>query len=204
MRVAFAAIAGLVLLGAGLFGYRAAGVFRTQYRDFFPARGSIALPPQRSGAHISALSYDLADGTRIAGWSLPTRNGAVVVFVHGSPGDRRGFVPLAEALHRSGYGVLLLDMPGHGERGGAAGWGRQSRQAVQRAVDVALQQPGARDVALFGYSMGSCIAALIAAQERRVGALILLAPYTDLADQLRYQYRHRIPLISEFAVLAAR
>jgi uncharacterized protein len=204
MRISVLAIATLVLLAAAAFAYRAASVFRNQYRDFYPAREVMALPRDAAASRLQAVAFELDEGTRITGWSLPSRNGALVVFVHGSPGDRRGFLPLADTLHRSGYGALLLDMPGHGESGGDADWGERTRRAVQRAVDMAFRQPGVRHVALFGYSMGSCIAALVAAKEGRVGALVLLAPYTELADQLRYQYRHRVPLISEFAVLAAR
>jgi pimeloyl-ACP methyl ester carboxylesterase len=204
MRIAVSAIAALALVGAGLFAYRAASAFRAQYRDFYPVRGTVVIPASPIGRELQPVSFELDDGSRIAGWSLPPRNGTVVLFIHGSPGDRSGFVPLAETLHRAGYGTLLLDMPGHGESGGEANWGARTRQAVRHAVAMTLQQPSARRVALFGYSMGSCIAAQVAAEEQRVGALILLAPFTELADQLRYQYRRRIPLVSEFAVLAAR
>jgi uncharacterized protein len=204
LRAAALAVAALVLLAAGVFAYRAAAVFRAQYGDFHPMREAFGIPREPIGARLGMVSFPLDDGARVAGWSLPSRNGVVVVFLHGSPGDRRGFVPVAETLHRAGYGALLLDLPGHGESGGDANWGTSSRIAVRRAIDVALQQPDARHVAVFGYSMGSCIAALVAVEDKRVGALVLLAPFTDLADQLRYQYRLRIPLVSEFAVLAAR
>jgi pimeloyl-ACP methyl ester carboxylesterase len=204
MRIAISAIAALTLLGAGLFAYRAATAFRAQYRDFYPARGTVGVPSGAIGRELRAVSFELDDGTRIAGWALPPRNGTVILFIHGSPGDRSGLLSLAETLHRSGYGALLLDMPGHGESGGEANWGPGTRLAVQRGIGLALQQPSARQVAIFGYSMGSCIAALVAAQDQRVGALVLLAPYTALADQLRYQYRRRLPFVGEFAVLAAR
>jgi uncharacterized protein len=193
MRIALLAVALVVVTGSALFAYRAAVVFQRQYRDFHPTRAPMAAP-------LPSVAFALADGTRIAGWSLPSRNGVVVIFIHGSPGDRRGFLPLAESLHRAGYGALLLDMPGHGESGGEANWDERTREAVSAAI---AQANGAR-VALFGYSMGSFIAAQVAANDRRVGALVLLAPFTELADQLRYQYRSRVPLVSEFAVLAAR
>ena len=203
-RVAvFGAVVG-TLLAAALFSQRAVLVFRNQYRDFSPPPASLPVPSRLSQSGMLPVVFNLNDGATIAGWSLPSHNGAVVIFVHGSPGDRSGFLPVAESLHRAGYGALLLDMPGHGESGGEANWGAQTRLAVERSVDAALQEPAARHVALFGYSMGSFIAAHVAAKDARVGALILLAPFTELAGQLRYQYRSRVPLVSEFAVLAAR
>lgn len=203
-RAATFGAAAAILLAAALFSHRAILVFRMQYDDFYPPRLSLPVPPRLAQSGMRPVAFTLDDGAAIAGWSLPSRNRAVVIFVHGSPGERSGFLPVAESLYRGGYGALLLDMPGHGESGGEANWGAQTRVAVERSVDVALQELGAREVALFGYSMGSFIAAHVAAKDTRVGALILLAPFTELADQLRYQYRTRVPFVSEFAVLATR
>ena len=52
-----------------------------------------------------------------------SNNGAIIIFLHGSPGNRNQLLPVAMALNEHGYGVLLVDMPGHGESGGRADWG---------------------------------------------------------------------------------
>jgi pimeloyl-ACP methyl ester carboxylesterase len=135
---------------------------------------------------------------------MPSRNGAVVVFLHGSPGDRSGFLPLLKGLSASGYGAILLDMPGHGESGGRADWGTSSQLAVEAAIDLALKDSGVSRIALFGYSMGGCVAAQVAMRDKRVTALVLLSTFTNLADALRHEYRSRVPMLEEFAVFAAR
>lgn len=200
LRLLLPGAAFLAAMGVALVTYRAALVFWKQYRDFHPS-------PERIGDPRSApagVSYRLRDGTEVKGWTFASANGAAVVFVHGSPGDRRSLLPLAESLRRSGYGSVLIDVPGHGESSGAATWDGNALEAVQQALALARRQPGVRHAALVGYSMGSNIAARVAVREPGVQALVLLAPFTDLAAQLRYQFRYRLSFVSEAAVLAAR
>jgi uncharacterized protein len=128
----------------------------------------------------------------------------VIIVVHGTKANRNQLLPVALALNVHGYGALLLDMPGHGESGGAADWGISSQLAVERAIDLALKEDGVRHIVLFGFSMGACIAAQVAAQNDRVNALVLLAAYTNLADELRYNFQSRVPFFSDLSVLATR
>jgi uncharacterized protein len=68
------------------------------------------------------VSLTTSDGLRLAGWYVPSRNGAAVIAFPG----RKGVVAHARMLVRHGYGVLLLDRRGEGESEGdynARGWG---------------------------------------------------------------------------------
>lgn len=65
------------------------------------------------------LTLRTSDGIKLAASWVPTRNGAAVVLVHGSGGDRGGGIASrAGMLARHGYGVLLYDARGSGESGG--------------------------------------------------------------------------------------
>src|SRR5262249_10254045 len=55
------------------------------------------------------VSFRSADGVRLAGWYVPSRNGAAIVLVHGGGGSRDGLKLHAAMLARHGYGVLLYD-----------------------------------------------------------------------------------------------
>ena len=68
------------------------------------------------------VSLTTSDGLRLAGWYVPSRNGAAVIAFPG----RSGPVRHARMLVRHGYGVLLLDRRGEGASEGdfnARGWG---------------------------------------------------------------------------------
>ena len=45
----------------------------------------------------------------LSGWYVPSRNGAVVILLHGYGNNRAQMWPRAEPLARAGYGVLLYD-----------------------------------------------------------------------------------------------
>jgi uncharacterized protein len=68
------------------------------------------------------VGFTTADGLRLAGWYVPSRNRAAVIVFPG----RSGTVRHARLLARHGYGVLLFDRRGEGESEGDInlyGWG---------------------------------------------------------------------------------
>jgi dipeptidyl aminopeptidase/acylaminoacyl peptidase len=138
------------------------------------------------------VAFKTSDGVEIRGWYVPSRNGATVVFGHGLGENRVRFVPDAEFLARHGYGSLLFDWRANGESGGdVATWGDLEQRDLTAAVDFALVQPdvdGAR-LAAAGFSIGASTVAMVAANDTRIRAVILMAVWTSLEDELDYKFR---------------
>ena len=83
------------------------------------------------GAPYRTVTLRTADGLDLAGWYVPSRNGAAVI----SFPTRSGKPAQARMLIRHGYGVLLLDMRGYDGSDGspnALGWG------ATRDIDAAV------------------------------------------------------------------
>jgi fermentation-respiration switch protein FrsA (DUF1100 family) len=79
-----------------------------------------------------------SDGLALAGWYVPSRNGAAVLVVP----RRTGTLDHARMPVRRGFGVLLVDMRGQGESEGdpnALGWG--SNRDVDAAVAYLRARP---------------------------------------------------------------
>lgn len=95
------------------------------------------VPEAALGVSYEDVSFTTADGLRLEGWYVPSRNGAnVIVF----PG-RKGPQAPARMLARHGYGVLLFDRRGEGASEGdpnALGW------AGTRDLDAAISYLQAR------------------------------------------------------------
>jgi alpha-beta hydrolase superfamily lysophospholipase len=146
--------------------------------------------PTAPFADLRDAAFASQDGTSIRGWWVPPRNGAAVILCHGSGADRAQLLPEARILGTHGYGVLLFDLPGHGESGGRVVYGAPERQALTAAIDFVSAQPGvdARRIGVLGFSMGGAIAVQVAATDSRVRGLVLEGTYADANELFPYQY----------------
>jgi dienelactone hydrolase len=117
----------------------------------FPGRQPSGPPPQ--GYEEATLTT--ADGVALQGWYLPPQNGAVIILLHGAGGNRASVQPYADMLARHGYGVLALDLRGHGDSAGNTnrlGW--QGTPDVGAAVAFLQEQEGVEAIGGLGLSMG--------------------------------------------------
>jgi pimeloyl-ACP methyl ester carboxylesterase len=122
--------------------------------------------PTRSvvGAHTLGIpgarnvSFRARDGVLLAGWYVPSRNGATVILLHGSHGSRMDTLSHLRMLTTFGYGILAYDARGHGRSAGqsnALGW--RGTEDVAGAVSFLDRQRGvdSHRIAALGLSMGA-------------------------------------------------
>ena len=97
----------------------------------YPAHRLVGPPPRELQA--SAVDFYTSAGGRVSGWILPgkPKRGAVLL-LHGVRGDRREMVDRAKFLSKLGYGILLVDLPAHGESSGDRITTERSRQRGSR------------------------------------------------------------------------
>ncbi len=120
-------------------------------------RPGLAATPEDAGLTVQTVSIPTEDGARLAGWYVPSTNGAAVVLLHGAGSTRSNVLDEAAVLADAGFGVLMVDARGHGESGGRAmdfGW--YGEDDVAAAVDVLVAQPDVEPdrIGAVGLSMG--------------------------------------------------
>ena len=96
------------------------------------------VPAPALGTSYEEVAFTTADGLRLEGWYVPSRNGATVIVFPG----RKGPQAPARMLASHGYGVLLFDRRGEGASEGdpnALGW------AGTRDLEAAVSYLRARD-----------------------------------------------------------
>lgn len=161
-----AVYAALVL--AGCLGYRA--LLYPAPRDGGPAR--------EPGAEL--LSLRAADGVEVQALLWPAPPGApTVVHFHGNGETLRTVAEIGPALRRRGVGVLLVEYRGYGNAAGAPTEEGLYLDAAAALDALAARGAPAERVALWGTSLGSGVAAEMAARGR-CGALVLVTPYTSI------------------------
>jgi dienelactone hydrolase len=164
LLMAPASLVGLLLIVAPL-GF---GVFVTHV----PRR---AIEPQELGAAYEDVSFETDDGLTLHGWYVPSQNGAAVAVVHGSGGSRMSGTQHARMLVRSGYGVLVFDVRGHGESDGATnalGWGAHPDLAAAAAYLAGRADVEPGRVGVLGLSMGAELAIESAAHSDGFSAVV--------------------------------
>lgn len=145
-----------------------------------PSRNAVA------GIAVEDVSFGDTNGRQLHAWYHPGTKGHVVL-VHGFGENRAQLGPEMRFLAAAGWGFFAYDAPGHGESDGRASWADARDQAAFRAaVDTLLVRPGVDParVAALGFSVGGATVALAAADDLRIGAVIVEAAFPTLYDEM--------------------
>ena len=155
---------------------------------YYPMRG-LEATPARHGWRFEDVRLTAADGIRLHGWLVPANedSGAIhprltVLLLHGNAGNISHRLDKLAILRDLGVDVLILDYRGYGESEGRpdeAGTYRDARAGYQHLVRTRGLDP--RAIVLFGESLGSSVAAHLAA-EAEVGGVVLEESFTSLAE----------------------
>jgi pimeloyl-ACP methyl ester carboxylesterase len=185
------------LAAALLLAFSGRAAYSELHSDFFAPRQPVPELSLVNLADARAIEFrtPLAD---IRGWYAPTKNGAAIVLVHGTGGNRMGTLTEARILAQAGYGVLLFDWPGCGESTGNTTWGAGDRAALEAALDFAEKQEHVLSggLGVFGFSMGTLVATQVAATDQRVRALFITGAFGDPDRALSFQFS-RLGLLTE-------
>ena len=108
------------------------------------------VPEAALGKSYEDVSFTTADGLRLEGWYVPSRNGANVIVFPGRKGPQKA----ARMLARHGYGVLLFDRRGEGASEGdpnALGWA--GTRDLDAAISYLQARPGVDDDRIGGLGL---------------------------------------------------
>ncbi|MEQ8193248.1 MAG: alpha/beta hydrolase [Rhodospirillales bacterium] len=181
-----------LLIIVGLYIACAAGLY-------FFQRHLMYLPhadrPDRAMAGLTDMrevSLQTADGLALLAWYREARaNKPTVVFFHGNAGHIGHRGGKARILLDAGLGLLLVEYRGYGGnpgRPGEAGLYQDGRAALSFLAASGLR---GRQMVLYGESLGTAVAVRLAGERSEsdpIGALVLEAPFTSIADVAAHHY----------------
>lgn len=126
-----------------------------------------------TGARLSALHL-----------RLPNPKG-VVFFLHGNGGSLENWFVNPEFYRRANYDLFMVDYRGYGKSTGQIESEAQLRADVYAAWATVAPQYAGRKVVVYGRSLGSGLAAGLAAElgkaQRHPDLTVLVSPYTSMA-----------------------
>ena len=160
-----AGLAALTVVGAYLLVVPVAMAILATHRP----RADVA--PADLGRPYEQVTVRTSDGLRLAGWYVPSRNGAAVI----SYPTRAGKLPQARMLVRHGYGVLLLDARGYdGSQGDPNMFGWDNGKDIDAAVAWLQRQPDVKGgrIGGIGFSVGGEMMLQAAAEDTGLRAVV--------------------------------
>ena len=197
----------LLLVAAIGVGVPAAAWFAQERLIFYPQpmAGISHLPP-----HARSLALTAADGTRLAGFEIPgSETPAPVVLYFGGNAEEISWT-LADKRWPGTWTIAGLNYRGYGGSEGKPGEKDLVADALVLFDTIAARDDvDARRIVVVGRSLGTGVAAQVAAQ-RPVAAAILISPYDSLAEVARIHYpwlpvdlllRHRFDVLKAIATV---
>lgn len=133
------------------------------------------------------ISLKTSDNVTLSSWYAPSKNGAVIILIHGSTSSRDSIRKHAEMLVENEFGVLAFDMRGHGEStgDGATAYNWNGTQDVKAAVDYLLTQDDVKHIGGLGLSLGGEVLLGAVSSNKEIKAVVSDgASYRTIDDYL--------------------
>jgi len=140
------------------------------YAETSPTPSNVEIPTDL-GFEVEEVTFKSEDEVTIAGWFVPSQNGAMIILLHGYGGNRMGMIWHAQQLVNVGYGILMYDERASGESTGAyRSYGWEDTRDVKAAIQYIEVREQNANIGIAGCSTGASIAVYSAALFPEIGA----------------------------------
>ncbi len=160
------------LAGAIAAGYLVVPYVRANALAHPPRTRASGLTPSDFELPFLDISFRNRNKQMLRAWYIPSKNRAAVIVAHGLGGNRGNVTAQAAILAARGYGVLLVDLTGHGDSEGDAI--TFAGEDIEAAV-IYLQSRDEIDrqrIGVFGMSLGAMVALQAAANTKDIKAVV--------------------------------
>lgn len=143
------------------------------------------------------IHFSTADGLALEGRYFAGTRPAVIVLSHGYGDTQEQVLPIAHFLHDAGYSVLTYNMRARGNSGGAATslGAREQNDLVSAVSYLTIGHPEvAKEVGVWGVSLGGAVSILAAAQDQRIKAVVDDSGFSDAPEVISSAFTHFIGL----------
>lgn len=147
------------------------------------------------GPPSASLSVWIIDPTTIPREIRDAAPSGTILVLHGIQNQKTSMLSAAKSFAANGYRAVLVDSRAHGRSSGQwVTYGAiESRDLVQLLDALQQQQLLVKPVGAFGVSLGGASAILLAGTDSRVRAVVAVAPFTTMHDEVFHYARQFFP-----------
>lgn len=181
----------LLAAAAGIYGALVLLLFVMQRQMIFLPDRTPARPADWGVAEMVTVALETADGLTLNAWYRAAEPGRpTLVWLHGNGGHLGYRGPKYRPWLDGGHGLLAVSWRGYGGNPGKPS--EAGLYADGRAALAWLAGQGAERIVLYGESLGSGVATLLAAERAAAGdpvaGVVLESPFTSMAAAAAYHY----------------
>ena len=125
------------------------------------------------------------EGLKLAGWFVPSQNGAVIMMQHGYKSTRKELLNEAEMMYRHGYGILLTTVRAHDHsEGDVITFGMNEVNDLEAWYQYLITRNDidSNQIGILGNSFGGMLAIQYAAQNENIRAVVANCAFSSLND----------------------
>ena len=133
------------------------------------------------------------DGMKLAGWFVPSENGAVIIIQHGYKYNREEMLNEAEMMHRHGYGALLTSVRAHDySEGDFISLGIYEMDDLEAWYQylISREDVDPEKIAILGNSYGGMLSIRYAAQNENIKAVVTNSAFSLMSDTVSTSVTH--------------
>ncbi len=150
------------------------------------------------GAGTAGSAVVASDGTRLAGWYIPSANGApptaaTVVIVHGWGVSKTDALRYAALLHGE-FNLLLPDLRASGRSSGDQHtWGVREQDDLRAMIDWLVRTKRPAAIGVLGDLGGAATAVTLARRDARIAALVLESAHSRIVNPFEQRLARAAP-----------
>lgn len=129
---------------------------------------------------------------RLHGWWIPGSSQDVILYFHGNGGNISYNLGNVKQLHQLGFSVFIFDYRGYGKSEGQFPTEAEVYRDAQAAWKYVIEKGiAAKQIYLYGHSLGGAIAIDLAIRQPEAAGVIVDNTFTSMRDMASYQPFYR-------------
>jgi len=149
--------------------------------------------PNDFGMEYEDVTVTNPDGMTLAGWFIPSQNGAVIIMQHGYKSTRDELLNEAQMMQAYGYGVLVTSVRAHDQSEGeliTLGYYEMQDMEAWYQYLISRDDIDPDKIGIIGNSYGGMLSIQYAAQNENIKAVVANCAFSSMSDTVSTSVRH--------------